>query len=245
VILAGSALVLARLFSFAQQGAKFGQLLLLVPVIAVVLFVQGYAVSRSARRTRPRSRKEYLLWSLAWLVMALVGLGAAGQADLHHLHWLTLGFIGAATLCFVYALALFGRGAFRGRLRRAFWHYPPWWAFDGVTHDRTAAGTPLAAMTSSEQSPARSPLPSEGIDHSAGAAFIREQPVHQASTGGYQHRKAVRSGRYEIICIACGDNPDLDYSDVPAEIQHVRGPYPSFDAARDALRQHLTLLSNH
>jgi hypothetical protein len=79
------------------------------------------------------------------------------------------------------------------------------------------------------------------IDHSAGAAFIREQPVRPASADDHRRRKPRGSGRYEIICIACGDDPDRDYSALPADIQRVRGPYPTMDFARGVLRQHLRL----
>ncbi len=31
---------------------------------------------------------------------------------------------------------------------------------------------------------------------------------------------------FEIVCCECGDNPDLDYRDVPPRLQRIRGPYP-------------------
>jgi hypothetical protein len=31
---------------------------------------------------------------------------------------------------------------------------------------------------------------------------------------------------FEVICCDCGDHPDLDYRDVSAELQRIRGPYP-------------------
>jgi hypothetical protein len=75
-------------------------------------------------------------------------------------------------------------------------------------------------------------------------AFIQAQPDHPGHAGKAGHaERHARDGRYEIICAACGDNPDLAYSQVPAEIQHVRGPYPTFNAARDALRQHLEMMA--
>ncbi len=30
---------------------------------------------------------------------------------------------------------------------------------------------------------------------------------------------------FEVICCDCGDNSDLDYSEVPAWLQRLRGPY--------------------
>jgi hypothetical protein len=29
---------------------------------------------------------------------------------------------------------------------------------------------------------------------------------------------------YELVCPGCGDDPDLDYSEVPARLQWLRGP---------------------
>jgi hypothetical protein len=34
---------------------------------------------------------------------------------------------------------------------------------------------------------------------------------------------------FELICCECGDDPDLDYCEVSAELQVVRGPYPIAD----------------
>ena len=31
---------------------------------------------------------------------------------------------------------------------------------------------------------------------------------------------------YEIACCECGDDPDLDWRDVPPQLQRIRGPYP-------------------
>jgi len=44
---------------------------------------------------------------------------------------------------------------------------------------------------------------------------------------------------FEIICCDCGDNPDLDYRDVPPRLQRIRGPYP-IAAGVAAYEQHLT-----
>jgi hypothetical protein len=51
---------------------------------------------------------------------------------------------------------------------------------------------------------------------------LRRQPVRMIEgepEGGY-------TGAFEIICCNCGDDPDLDYRDVPAELQRIQGPYP-------------------
>jgi hypothetical protein len=31
---------------------------------------------------------------------------------------------------------------------------------------------------------------------------------------------------FELVCCDCGDDPDLDYRDISAELQQIRGPYP-------------------
>jgi hypothetical protein len=51
---------------------------------------------------------------------------------------------------------------------------------------------------------------------------LRRQPVRIVSgrpEGGY-------SDDFELICCDCGDDPDLDYREVSARHQLVRGPYP-------------------
>lgn len=61
----------------------------------------------------------------------------------------------------------------------------------------------------------------------------RRQPVHLVAgrlEGGY-------SDAYELICCDCGDNPDLDYRDIPSDLQRIRGPY-RFTAGIAAYGQH-------
>ena len=51
---------------------------------------------------------------------------------------------------------------------------------------------------------------------------LRRQPIRMAdghADGGY-------ADVYELICCYCGDDPDLDYRHVSAELQRIRGPYP-------------------
>ena len=53
-------------------------------------------------------------------------------------------------------------------------------------------------------------------------AVLRRRPariVDGQPEGGY-------TSMYEIVCCDCGDHPDLDYRDVPPELQRIRGPYP-------------------
>jgi hypothetical protein len=47
------------------------------------------------------------------------------------------------------------------------------------------------------------------------------------------------TGMYEIICPDCGDNGVLPYDQVTPELQKVRGPYPSEDAAMRASGAHM------
>ncbi len=35
-----------------------------------------------------------------------------------------------------------------------------------------------------------------------------------------------RTDEYEIVCCECGDDPGLDYREVPPRLQRIRGPYP-------------------
>ncbi len=65
---------------------------------------------------------------------------------------------------------------------------------------------------------------------------LRRQPariVDGQPRGGY-------TSEFELICCDCGDHPDLDYRDVSAELQLIRGPYP-IAAAVAAYEKHLDL----
>jgi hypothetical protein len=43
---------------------------------------------------------------------------------------------------------------------------------------------------------------------------------------------------YELVCYYCGDDPSVDYREVPARYQQIRGPYP-FAAGIAAYAQHV------
>jgi hypothetical protein len=65
-------------------------------------------------------------------------------------------------------------------------------------------------------------------------AFVRRQPariVDGRAQGGY-------TGAFELICPGCGDNPYVDYSEVPPQLQWLRGPL-TLEAALEAYDQHL------
>ncbi len=44
---------------------------------------------------------------------------------------------------------------------------------------------------------------------------------------------------FEIVCCDCGDDPDLDYRDVSAELQRVRGPYQPIADGVAAYEEHV------
>jgi hypothetical protein len=65
-------------------------------------------------------------------------------------------------------------------------------------------------------------------------ALLRRQPariVDGRAEGGY-------TSLFELICPSCGDHPYLDYSEIPARLQQIRGPYPIY-AGLAAYEKHL------
>ena len=67
-------------------------------------------------------------------------------------------------------------------------------------------------------------------------ATLRRQPariVEGATEGPY-------TDAFEIICCECGDDPGLDYREVPSHLQLIRGPYLLRDGVA-AYNQHLRL----
>ena len=82
----------------------------------------------------------------------------------------------------------------------------------------------------------RFPLP--GQPGHGKTAFVRRRPVRIVDgrmEGGY-------TDAYELICPSCGDNPYLDFVDVPAQLQRLRGSYV-LTAAVAAYEEHLGLSS--
>jgi hypothetical protein len=62
---------------------------------------------------------------------------------------------------------------------------------------------------------------------------LRRQPVRMVegrAEGGY-------TDVFELICCECGDDPGLDYREVPPGLRRVRGPYPIADGVT-AYEQH-------
>ena len=73
--------------------------------------------------------------------------------------------------------------------------------------------------------------------HDNGIAFLRAQPVRMVDghvDGGY-------TGRYEVICPVCGDDPDLSYDQVPPDLQRLRGPSESLAGGLAAFHAHVGL----
>lgn len=82
----------------------------------------------------------------------------------------------------------------------------------------------------------RFPLP--GQPGHGRTAFVRRRPVRIVDgrmEGGY-------TDAYELICPGCGDHPYLDFGDVPAQLQRLRGSYV-LTAAVAAYEEHLGLSS--
>ena len=65
-------------------------------------------------------------------------------------------------------------------------------------------------------------LPPPGQPGHGGTARLRRQPLRLADSpvvGGY-------TDAFELICPGCGDDPDLDHSEIPPWLQRLRGPHP-------------------
>jgi hypothetical protein len=77
-------------------------------------------------------------------------------------------------------------------------------------------------------------VPLAGQPGHGSAAFLRNQPVRIVN--GRIH--AGYNGVYELICPNCGDDPDLDYSEVAPRLQWLRGPRPIAEGLA-AYHQHL------
>jgi hypothetical protein len=101
--------------------------LLMAAGVAAFVLAQAEAQYRTSKQAGPRPRSQYLLFCLGYLAAAAVSAAAAGWADANQLRWLSAAMTGPAALSFLGALVTFGRGAFRGRARRAFWRSPPLW----------------------------------------------------------------------------------------------------------------------
>jgi hypothetical protein len=77
-------------------------------------------------------------------------------------------------------------------------------------------------------------LPPPGRPGHGRTARLRRQPFRLLDgrvDGGY-------TDAFEVICPSCGDNPDLDYSEVPGRLQRLRGPH-SLNEGVSAYLEHI------
>jgi hypothetical protein len=77
-------------------------------------------------------------------------------------------------------------------------------------------------------------FPLAGQPGHGSTAFVRRQPARIADgriQGSY-------TGAFELICPGCGDNPYVDYAEVPPQLQRLRGPR-TLRAALEAYDKHL------
>jgi hypothetical protein len=69
-------------------------------------------------------------------------------------------------------------------------------------------------------------------------AELDNRPSAQASRSGQSQPEDPGAGTFEIICRECGDDPALDYQQVSADLQQIRGPY-TFSAGSAAFGNHV------
>ena len=60
----------------------------------------------------------------------------------------------------------------------------------------------------------------------------------KSASSGRSHPEDPDAETFEIICRECGDDPVLDYQQVSAELQQIRGPY-TFSAGSAAFTRHV------
>jgi hypothetical protein len=77
-------------------------------------------------------------------------------------------------------------------------------------------------------------FPAAGQPGHGRTAFVRRQPVRIVD-GRFE---AGYAGAFELICASCGDNPYVDYFEVPSRLQWLRGPF-TLQAALEAYDEHL------
>jgi hypothetical protein len=80
-------------------------------------------------------------------------------------------------------------------------------------------------------------FPTAGQPGHGCTAVLRSQPTRLVDgqvEGGY-------TGAFEIICLDCGDNPILDYSEISSRLQKIRGPY-AMAAGLAAYKEHLGIV---
>jgi hypothetical protein len=68
-------------------------------------------------------------------------------------------------------------------------------------------------------------------------AFVRRQPVRIVD-GRFERFEGGYTEAFELICPGCGDNPYVDYAEIPSRFQWLRGPF-TLQAAPEAYDKHL------
>jgi hypothetical protein len=97
-------------------------------VFAAIALLSAYAERLSSRLARARPRWQYLLFTLSYGSLAVMGVAAILN---YRQGWLAN--VAAAVIMWssAAALAMAGRAASWGRVRRAFWWHRPKWVNDG------------------------------------------------------------------------------------------------------------------
>jgi len=90
-------------------------------------------------------------------------------------------------------------------------------AVPALRHPDDAGDSPLRTAAGSVVT-----LPPPGQPGHGRTARLRRQPF-RLMDGGVEDGYA---DAFEVICPSCGDNPDVDHSEVPPWLQHLRGPHP-------------------
>jgi hypothetical protein len=71
--------------------------------------------------------------------------------------------------------------------------------------------------------------------HGRGLTSARLQPVRLVDgyvQGGY-------TDKWEVICYDCGDDHNMNYDELPPQLQAIRGPYDTRDVAIVAVEEHI------
>lgn len=79
-----------------------------------------------------------------------------------------------------------------------------------------------------------------GHDNGTAGARLRLGTLHHDPARGYVWDMTA-TGPYEVICPACGDYSNRNYSEVPPEIQAIRGNHATAEDAEAALARHIGL----
>jgi hypothetical protein len=84
-------------------------------------------------------------------------------------------------------------------------------------------------------------MPNGLADHNGqtARAVLRRQPVRIVE----DRIKGGHTSVFEVVCSDCGDNLNLDYSEISPRLQRLRGPYPLLEGFT-AYQAHLAMASH-